>query len=158
MRERDITVIVFGAGATRDCGGPLTNEILPEAFKANPSLLQQQEAIDLLRRFLNQSFPLSVERREPQDYPSLPLFLSLLDTAIERKHPFGLGWPAEEVVKVREAVEAAIFAVLDFRSPQLEISSYADLEPEAAVISLNYDMILPEFVWWPLPMSPAFCT
>jgi hypothetical protein len=44
---REIPVIVFGAGATKDCRGPLTNEILPEAFKAGPSLLKQQEAINL---------------------------------------------------------------------------------------------------------------
>jgi hypothetical protein len=90
------------------------------------------------------------ERSKSEDYPSLPLFLSLLDTAIDRKHPFGPGWTTEQVIKVREAVEAAIFAVLDFRSPQLEVSSYAGLlqlaypgpQPEATVISLNYDMIL----------------
>jgi len=147
---RETPVIIFGAGATRDCGGPLTNEILPEAFKADPSLLQQLEAITLLHNFLDHCFPLSAVRYESQDYPSLPLFLSLLDTAIDRKHPFGPDWPPEKVAKVREAVEAAIFAVLDFRSPQQETSSYLGLLklaypgslPEAAVISLNYDMIL----------------
>jgi hypothetical protein len=80
----------------------------------------------------------------------LPLFLSLLDTAIDRKQPFGSSWPPERVAEVRQAVEAAIFAVLDFSSPQTETSSYAGLlelaypgaQPEATVISLNYDMIL----------------
>jgi hypothetical protein len=158
---RETPVIIFGAGATKDCGGPLTNNILPEAFKADPSLLQQQEAIKLLHDFLDQCFPLPAERHESEDYPPLPLFLSLLDTAIDRKQPFAIqhksepdtvpkGWPLENVVKVREAVEAAIFAVLDFPSPQQETSSYVGLlqlaypesEPEATVISLNYDMIL----------------
>jgi hypothetical protein len=147
---RDTPVIIFGAGATKDCGGPLTNDILPEAFKADPSLLQQQEAIKLLRDFLDQCFPLPAGRLESDDYPSLPLFLSLLDTAIDRKQPFGPGWPPEKVAKVREAVEAAVFAVLDFRSPQQETGSYSGLlqlaypgsRPEATVISLNYDMIL----------------
>jgi hypothetical protein len=143
---RDIPVLIFGAGATKDCGGFLTNEILPEAFKSDPSLLQQQDALALLRQFLDENFPLG----EPRDYPSLPLLLSLLDTAIDRKQPFGPNWPAERVGQVRQAVEAAIFAVLDFRSPQAETSSYAGLlelaypgdQPEATVISLNYDMIL----------------
>jgi hypothetical protein len=147
---RDTPVIIFGAGATKDCGGPLTNDILPEAFKADPSLLQQQEAIKLLRDFLDQCFPLPAGRLESDDYPSLSLFLSLLDTAIDRKQPFGPGWPPEKVAKVREAVEAAVFAVLDFRSPQQETGSYSGLlqlaypgsRPEATVISLNYDMIL----------------
>jgi hypothetical protein len=145
---RDIPVVIFGAGATKDCGGPLTNEILHEAFQADPTLALQKDKIDLLRNFLDGNFPLI--RSESRDYPSLPLLLSLLDTAIDRKQAFGLHWPPEEVAKVREAVEAAIFAVLDFRSPQSEMTSYLGLlqlmyslpEPQATVISLNYDIIL----------------
>jgi hypothetical protein len=49
---RDIPVIIFGAGATKDCGGPLTNEILHEAFQAYPSLVPQQNAIQLLQNCL----------------------------------------------------------------------------------------------------------
>ena len=147
---RDIPVLIFGAGATADCGGPLTNEILPKAFKTVPSLLEQQEALKLLQQFLDKNFPLLTQRSAPCDYPSLPLFLSLLDTAIDRKQPFGSNWSPEKVADVRQAVEAAIFAVLDFDSPQAETSSYAGLlelaypevQPEATVISLNYDMIL----------------
>jgi hypothetical protein len=147
---RDIPVIVFGAGATKDCGGPLTNEILPEAFKAGPSLPEKDQAIALLREFLDSSFPLNVPRGKPRDFPSLPLLLSLLDTAIDHKQPFGPDWPLDRVAEVRRAVEAAVFAVLDFSSPQAEATSYMGLlelaypkaTPEAAVISLNYDMIL----------------
>jgi hypothetical protein len=84
-----------------------SENILPEAFKADPSLLQQQEAIKLLRDFLDQCFPLPGARLDSDEYPSLPLFLSLLDTAIDRKEPFGPDWPPEKVGKVREAVEAA---------------------------------------------------
>jgi len=147
---RDIPVLIFGAGATKDCGGTLTNDILPEAFKSDPSLLQQQAALALLQQFLNDNFPLLPQRSESRDYPSLPLFLSLLDTAIDRKQAFGSTWSPERVAEVRQAVEAAIFAVLDFRSPQTETSAYEGLlelaypgvQPEATVISLNYDMIL----------------
>ena len=152
---RDTTVLIFGAGATKDCGGPLTNEILAEAFQAEPNLHDQQQAIRLLREFLDENFPLrdpqgNPQRNGPQDYPSLSLLLSLLDTAIDRKEPFGRDWANEKVAQVRQAVEAAIFAVLDFRSPQAETSTYQGLleiaypglVPEATVISLNYDMIL----------------
>jgi hypothetical protein len=145
---RDTPVIVFGAGATKDCGGPLTNEILHDAFKAELSQSQQQAKIALVQQFLNDNFP--PLRAEYTDYLSLPLLLSLLDTALDRKHAFGLQWPPERVAEVRQAVEAAIFAVLDFRSPQAETASYMGLlqmaypgpNPEARVISLNYDMIL----------------
>ncbi len=147
---RDTPVIIFGAGATKDCGGPLTNEILPEALASDVTPTLQQDALDLLRQFLNENFPVLPLRQGPQDYPSLPLFLSLLDTAIDRKQPFAPGWPPERVAEVREAVEAAVFAVLDFRRPQEEAQSYFGLlqlaypgpQPEATVISLNYDMIL----------------
>jgi hypothetical protein len=147
---RDTTVIVFGAGATKDCGGPLTNEILPEALASDPTLIQQQEAIALLTKFLDDRFLPTAQSKKPQDYPALPLLLSLLDTAIDRKEPLGFEWPPEKLAEVRQAVEAAVFAVLDFRSPQAEASSYARLlelaypapQSEAAVISLNYDMIL----------------
>jgi hypothetical protein len=144
---RDTPVIIFGAGATKDSGGPLTNEILHEAFQAGPSLIAQQNAIQLLQQFLHENFP--SQRVKPEDYPSLPLLLSLVDTAIDRKQAFGQ-WPLERVADVRQAFEAAIFAVLDFRSPQAEMNSYLGLlqlaypmnTPEATVISLNYDMIL----------------
>lgn len=147
---RDTPLIIFGAGATKDCGGPLTGEILPEAFTSDVTLTLQQDALDLLRQFLNENFPVLAQRQGPQDYPSLPLFLSLLDTAIDRKQPFAPAWPPERVAQVRQAIEAAIFAVLDFRSPQQEVGSYLGLlqlaypgpQPEATVISLNYDMIL----------------
>lgn len=148
---RDATVIVFGAGATKDCGGPLTNEIVPEAFASPLPLVLQQSSIDLLRKFLDDCFIQPGQSKLPQDYPGLPLLLSLLDTAIDRKEPMGSNWPTDELVKVRQAIEAAIFAVLDFRSPQSETSSYARLLElafptgslsEAVVISLNYDIIL----------------
>jgi hypothetical protein len=141
-------VIVFGAGATRDCGGPLTDEILPKAFAADLSLTQQEDAIHLLSQFLEDRFPL--QRQKPRDYPALPLLLSLLDTAIDRKQPLGPLWSPEKLAEVRQAAEAAIFAVLDFRSPQSETTSYQNLlqlayptlQQEATVISLNYDMIV----------------
>lgn len=146
---RDTPVIIFGAGATKDCGGPLTNEILPQALASEVTLTVQQDALHLLRQFLDDNFPVAARLRS-QDYPGLPLFLSLIDTAIDRKQPFAPGWPADRVAEVRQAVEAAIFAVLDFRSPQQEMNSYLGmlemvypaLGPEAIVISLNYDMIL----------------
>jgi hypothetical protein len=148
---RDATVIVFGAGATKDCGGPLTNEILPEAIASQFNLALQKDSIDLLKKFLDDCFMPAMQSQLAQDYPGLPLLLSLLDTAIDRKEPMGSNWPTDELAKVRQAIEAAIFSVLDFPSPQGEATSYARLlelafphgQPsEAIVISLNYDLIL----------------
>src|SRR5207247_6138987 len=87
--------------------------------------------------------------RRPKNYPSLPLFLSLVDNAISRGDQFHPNWPPAQMRQVREAAEYAIFSVLD--------RSLRDLppgEPHGAlmaalkrrcdtvtVISLNYDLI-----------------
>lgn len=63
---RDTPVLIFSAGATKDSGGPLTNEILHEAFHAGPSLVAQQNAIQLLQQFLRENFP--THRAAPEDY------------------------------------------------------------------------------------------
>lgn len=34
-------IVVLGAGATKACGGPLTNEILPWAFR-NPEVINRE--------------------------------------------------------------------------------------------------------------------
>jgi hypothetical protein len=54
---RDTPLIVFGAGATKDCGGFLTNEILHGAFASDVTLSLQQNALNLLQQFLNANFP-----------------------------------------------------------------------------------------------------
>jgi CelD/BcsL family acetyltransferase involved in cellulose biosynthesis len=47
------TIILFGAGATKACGGPLTNEILPQAFEPTVCTeIEREYYIDLLDRFL----------------------------------------------------------------------------------------------------------
>ena len=47
------TIVVFGAGATKACGGPLTAEILPQAFVPNVrKAIQRQDYMKLLDDFL----------------------------------------------------------------------------------------------------------
>src|SRR5262245_30879729 len=77
--KRDEKVaVVLGAGATKACDGPLTTEILSQAFKAT-----RGEQLDLLNRFVQQIFnvPAALAKRQPGDYPPLPTLLSILDTA-----------------------------------------------------------------------------
>jgi hypothetical protein len=46
-------VVIFGAGATKACGGPLTNEIPPQAFEPTVrSEIAREGYDDLLERFL----------------------------------------------------------------------------------------------------------
>ncbi len=51
-------VLVFGAGATKACGGPLTNEILPETFRNITCLPLLLSMLDLALNI--RSFTLSI--------------------------------------------------------------------------------------------------
>ncbi len=143
------TIVVFGAGATKACGGPLTNEILPDAL-ASRRHLARQDHIDLLETFLVENFNLPApSERAPEHFPPLPLVLSLVDTALDRDDAFAAHWTPSELRKVRDALEYAIFALLEYRlrtiGPHyrrfLE-ALYTTHRPEdVTVLSLNYDII-----------------
>lgn len=144
------TVVIFGAGATKACGGPMTSEILPGVFQAEQHIAREGYT-DLLNDFLVDNFHLSptAADRKPEDYPGLPLLLSLVDTAIDRKHAFGADWNPDRLVRVREALDYVIFALLEhhlrttvenlyYRLFQL---LYADPGGRVTTLSLNYDII-----------------
>jgi len=147
------TVVIFGAGATKACGGPLTNEILPEAFEPTVRReIEREDYIGLLDGFLIENFHLPQEPTEwtKTDYPALPLLLSLVDTAIDRNQPMGSDWPVERLRQVRRALQYMVFALLEYKLRRLTHNYYADLldtvDPTRSttptVISLNYDIIV----------------
>ncbi|MEZ5399291.1 MAG: SIR2 family protein [Bryobacteraceae bacterium] len=143
------TVVIFGAGATRACGGPLTNEILPHAFDpATRGAIEREGYTDLLHGFLTRLFHLP-PAPTPDDYPSLPLLISLLDTAIDRRQPMGPTWPVNLLREVRRALQYVIFALLELELRSISHNYYEDLftrldpagDNPPNVISLNYDII-----------------
>lgn len=147
------TVVLFGAGATKACGGPLTNEILPQAFEPMVrSRIEHQDYIDLLDRFLIENFHLPQQQadRTESDYPALPLLLSLVDMAIDRDQPMGVDWTVDQLRKVRRALQYMVFALLEYKLRWLSHNYYVDLldaldparDGTPAVISLNYDIIV----------------
>jgi len=147
------TVVIFGAGATKACGGPLTNEILPEAFEpAIRNQIEREYYIDLLDRFLIENFhvPQNQSERTESDYPALPLLLSLVDTAIDRNQPMGPNWSVDILRQVRRALQYLVFALLEYKLRQLNSNYYGDLlralhpagQARPTVISLNYDIIV----------------
>ena len=87
--------------------------------------------------------------RKPEHFPPLPLVLSLVDTALDRDDAFSTNWPPSELRKVREALEYAIFALLEYRlrtiGPHYRIfldALYKTHPPQSVtIISLNYDII-----------------
>lgn len=140
-------VVVLGAGATAACGGPLTNEILHEAFQLSRPT-ERAINLDLIDRFLREQFrvPMDISKRTKWDYPSLPLIMSLIDIAIDRKHSFGAEWNAETMASLRHALDLAIFSVLQYRirnKPDLQEVLLRKLNKHArnwGIVSLNYDI------------------
>ena len=141
------TVVVFGAGATRACGGPLTNEILPDLL-AKRGTLEREGYLKLVELFLVDIFNLPRTGRRPEHFPPLPLVLSLVDTAVDRGDAFGRKWGAAQLRTVREGLEYGIFALLEDRlrsiSPYYKsfLTTLYEAAPEdVTLLSLNYDII-----------------
>lgn len=157
MQERPI--IILGAGATKACGGPLTDDILPAALNGEMAhddmttlVEDREELLHLTREFLADCFNVPVDRRpvRREDCPSLPLVLSMLRRSVELRRPLG-AWEGDRLVKAKRAVEYAIFAVIEAalrRIPPDRQFHRTLLEPlyrrgvEPSVASLNYDVIV----------------
>jgi hypothetical protein len=159
------TAIVFGAGATKACNGPLTDEILPCAFGPfrerglTPewkAIFEREGMIDDVGKFLKDAFCIDVGKARREDFPSLPLLLSLIDTAIDRNE--GLSGPnttevydKSRLLGVRRSLEYLIFAVLQHSLSTAPIDNsydkllrliYESTKQPPVVVSLNYDLLV----------------
>jgi hypothetical protein len=152
-------VFILGAGASAACGGPLTNDILYQAFcdDALHATLERPQDIEHLRQCLTEHFHVPRNSAAREDYPPLTLLLSILDLSIERNRPlpqrkpdFPKGLGRQELAKARATIEYVIFAVLDYhlRTPigrayrDLLFGPLIDPDDGPRAISLNYDIIL----------------
>jgi hypothetical protein len=150
-------VIVLGAGATKACGGPLTDEILPAALNgrmahddARTLVEDREELVALTRAFLGEAFNVPLEKQPitAADCPSLPMVLSM----VRRSEVLGKSigrWGGADLVKARRAMEYAIFAVIEAALRGLHTPLHSRLlEPlfargaDVTVVSLNYDVIV----------------
>jgi hypothetical protein len=159
---RDTTVLIFGAGASKASGTPLTNEILWRAF-CDEDVIRElgrhtDRAIDLekVHDCLTEHFHIPELDPSKDDFPSLTLLLSILDLSINRNRPFPAsekypsGLSREELAHARASIEYIIFAVLDYYIQRPTGHAQRDLISHPAVaggaqgpqiISLNYDII-----------------
>jgi hypothetical protein len=114
------TVVILGAGATRSvhAEAPLTSDILPSIMKKKAQPWLQDFAT-----FIGEVFHVAPGASN-DDYPGLPLLMSLLDTALDRKQAFQGRWDLTQVAQMRQAVEFGIFRGTG-RCPQ----KGADVEP-----------------------------
>jgi len=145
------TVIFLGAGATKSCDGPLTSEILPNMLNrkvsAAPGAPDPTGRVPLIETFLNTQFHVTATSRT-EDYPGLPLLMSLLDTALDRRQGLHAAWETARVSELREAIEFAIFDQLEERLMKAPTNNHWQLfdrcypgMDEPRVISTNYDVI-----------------
>src|SRR5438876_5055721 len=91
-------VVILGAGATKACGGPLTDEILPAALNGRMEhddqktlVADREELLHLTRKFLAECFnvPLGGIAVRREDCPSLPMVLSMLRRSVDLQQPIG---------------------------------------------------------------------
>jgi hypothetical protein len=158
-------VFILGAGATKACGGPLTGEILPWAFRQGPdSPLMSGDREQMLSRlggFLGGCFhaPRNAAEPRPEDFPDLPLLMSLIDDAVDRGLQIGRYSP-DDLREVRGWLDFAVAEVIRWsledrvhpggrgmtanpHEPLLE-PFYTRAGPDAVaptVVSFNYDLI-----------------
>lgn len=147
FKKNERVVVILGAGATKACDGPLTNEILPKAFEATKG-----KRLELLNELLIKLFgvPKGI-RRKAQVYPPLPTLLSLIDTAIDREHDLGKEWPTQALRQVRRQAEYAVFKGIahsmrkrgswDIRCHEDMLAHIRDRTQHwPTIISFNYDL------------------
>jgi len=147
------TVVFLGAGATKACGGPLTSEILPQIIQTkdtpDPSSAPDTSSrLSLLVTFLFDLFHVS-DVSVNDLYPGLPLLMSLVDTALERRQSFHPDWDTARLSQLREAVDLGIFDLLEERLNKAPTSNhyqllqavYSDVT-DPCIISTNYDLII----------------
>lgn len=143
------TVLFLGAGATKSAQGLLTDEILPALLSARASLQAQDSSgrVDALVEFLAQEF--HVNTTTPKEhYPGLPLLMSLIDTALDRREPFHGRWDLDTVAQLRQAIEFGIFDVLEDALMKAPTNNHYTMlyklfpgSEQPCVVTTNYDLI-----------------
>jgi hypothetical protein len=144
------TVLFLGAGATASAHGPLTSDILPKLVSDKATLQSQYSGgqVDALIEFLDQQFHVGAGTPNSQ-YPGLPLLMSLLDSALSRREPFGGKWDLDAIAQLREAIEFGIFDVLEAALQKAPTNNhylmlkklFPSPEEQPCVITTNYDLI-----------------
>jgi hypothetical protein len=144
------TVVFLGAGATKSVGGPLTNEILPQILARGTTTAVADFAgrLPRLNLFLQELFHVA-PGADRDSYPGLPLLMSLIDTALERRQGLHPAWDTHATSEMRHAIELAIFDVLEAALLNAQTNNHWTLvqslfpaPAEPCVISTNYDLTI----------------
>ena len=97
--------------------------------------------------FLEQAFNVRADLPKEQ-YPSLPVLMSLLDTAINRREDFG-SWDVTALTQLRAGLELGIFDVLEDALRKFPTNNHYTLLDKLfpvgtipQVITTNYDLVV----------------
>src|SRR5713226_3896405 len=137
-------VFVLGAGASKACGLPLTNELLPSVLPSLRGTSVRKRALNFIK-YLYPYF----ERRWG-NYPNLEEFLSLMDVYVQfsakvkRNHKFD----PDDVKELKDELLSAISAGLSERSSKLKIQTTQFfrlaqiMRPGDVILSFNWDLLV----------------
>jgi NAD-dependent SIR2 family protein deacetylase len=132
-------IAIFGAGASKACGGLGLGDVLPAALRAPGAC--KQPWYEIVVRFLDDIF--SVKKPGftlAERVPDVGLVLSIIDLAVEQgrglvsqqssgsREPSKKAWPLRDLVNVREKLEGLIIqAVLKSYLDQFAIQKQEDI-------------------------------
>jgi len=165
-------VAVFGAGASRACGGLSLTEVLPSAFEQAD--IEESAWYKVLAEFLNDVFSIARDDFvQATRLPDVGLLLSIIDVTIDQgrglvsqgkeKRPRRRYWSLRDLVGIREILDGLIIkSVLDAYLEQFDAQKkviqlqdvkalyphevFLDylhaLDNNFSLISLNYDLFL----------------
>jgi len=148
------TILFLGAGATASVRigpverAPTTGGILPRIYRnRSASSYDPKGRIDQLAAFLQEEFHVDPELPENQ-YPGLPLLMSLIDMALDRREAINANWDIGMLSELREAIELGIFDVLEDVLRKAPTNNHYQLleklfPPPATprIITTNYDLV-----------------
>ena len=144
------TVIFLGAGATKSVNGPLTNEILKRMLypEPDPNLPRRAPPPPLLSEFVEKLFHVN-SATPTEQFPGLPLLMSLIDTALDRRQAFHPDWDPAKLSGIRQAIEIGMFELLEAVLRQAPTNNHYELlskiysvPVQPCVISTNYDLVI----------------
>jgi NAD-dependent SIR2 family protein deacetylase len=127
----------------------LTSEILPKLISNKATAPQYAgNPVDPLVEFLDDQFHVKTDTPASQ-YPGLPLLMSLLDSSLSRREPFGGRWDMDAIAQLREVIEFGIFDVLEEALQNSPTNNhylmlqklFPDPNEQPCVITTNYDLI-----------------
>jgi hypothetical protein len=137
-------VFLLGAGASKACGLPLTNELLPTVLPALKTKSLRKRTAD----FLKYLYPYFEPRW--RNYPNLEELLSLMDvyadfsSKVKSSHKF----EPHEVEELKDDLLAAITASLSAKTESIKIRKTQFfrlarlLRPGDAVVTFNWDLLV----------------